>query len=411
MVPVLLRELPRGLGHLERRLAHAVLARVQLDHEEEREVVEHRRDRRHLDDLEVRDLQVLGDDERGGSQHRRREDRAQASGGEQPARGVLSVARFLEHRPRHRANRYRGCDTGARRAAQQERGKDHGAPRARRLAAEEGERKIEEEPARPRVLQERAVDGEEDDQCRGHVDRGAEDALERHEHVADQPRDVVAAVRPWRGQVRAGEGVGDEAADDHRHDPARGAPRGLDHERDHRHAEHHVEARGPGVAVGEAVAALDHVDDCGDGHQREDHVPPHEAVAVALGDREQHVRQEQHDADVDVAQVVGAYDRVGGVEVEGGARDRNGDEEAGEPAAVAVEAPLLLLDELLDLLELLLRELRGHWIRRARAVPRAARCRRCRRRPARSSASARPWPYARRRSAPRRGAASRPRGA
>jgi len=48
----------------------------------------------------------------------------------------------------------------------------------------------------------------------------------------------------------------------------------------------------------------------------------------------------------------GEHAELGRVEVEGGARDGDRGEERGEPAAIAVEAALFLLDELLDLLEL-----------------------------------------------------------
>ncbi len=54
---------------------------------------------------------------------------------------------------------------------------------------------------------------------------------------------------------------------------------------DQRHAEGDVPGVRRGVAVGEVVAALDQVDHDGDRQQRGQPVPPHDAVAEALGHR------------------------------------------------------------------------------------------------------------------------------
>jgi hypothetical protein len=348
VVPVALGEAPGALDLLVRDLVHAVLARVELDHQEEREVIEDGRDARHLDHFEVRDLEELRDEERGGAENRRREDRAEAAGGEKTAGGARLVARALQHRVRHRADGDRGGDTRPRGPAQQEGGEHHRTPRARGLAAEEREGEVEEELARAGVLQESAVNGEEDDERGRDVDRDAEDAFERHVHVADEARDVVAAMRPRRRQPRADEGVEQEDADHDGHDPAGAAARRLDHERDQHDPEDHVPGRRVHVAVGEGVALPHHVDDGGHRDQRERRIPPLQPVAKALRRREQHVAEEEDDADVHFAQQVGADDAVGGVEVEGGARDRDRREEEREPAAIAVEAAFLFLDEFLE---------------------------------------------------------------
>jgi hypothetical protein len=47
---------------------------------------------------------------------------------------------------------------------------------------------------------ESAEDREQHDQRRRYVDRHAENALERDDEVADQPVDVVAAMRPGGGK-------------------------------------------------------------------------------------------------------------------------------------------------------------------------------------------------------------------
>ena len=243
---------------------HSELARVELDHQEQRQVVEDRRDRRHQQHVEVADLQELRDQERRGAQHRRRDDRAEPARCQQSAGRVLRVTGALEHRPGHRADRHRGRDAGAGRPAQQERREHHGAPGPAVLAAHRGEAPVEEELARARVLQERAVDREQDDERRRDVDRGAEDPLERLVQEAREARHVVAAVRPLARQPRSEESVGEEERDHEQHDPAGRAPHRLEHEHDERRAEDHVPAVGQRVAVPEVVAAREQVDDRGD---------------------------------------------------------------------------------------------------------------------------------------------------
>ena len=274
MEPVALAQVPDRVDALEGDVAHAVLARVDLDHQEQRQVEQQRRDARHQQHVEVRDLQELGDQEGGRAEHRRRDDRAEPAGGEQSAGGVLLVADLLEHRVGDRAERHRGRDARARRPAEQERREHDGAAGAGRLAAHRREREVEEELARARVLQERAVDREQDDQRRGHVDGDAEDALERHVEDADQAADLVALVRPWRRQPRAGERVDDEA---------RRVITGMiqpvvrriasSTSRIRRDAEGDVPVVRRGVAVGEVVAALDRVDDDGDRQRRRESSP------------------------------------------------------------------------------------------------------------------------------------------
>ncbi len=266
---------------------HAELARVDLDHQEQRHVVEQRRHRRHQQHVEVADLQELGDQERGGAEHRRRDDRAQSAGGEQSAGGLLAVARALEHRIGDRADRHRRRHAGARRPAEQERREHHGAPGARVLAAHRREAPVQEELAGARVLQERAVDREQDDERRRDVDRGAEDAFERLVQESRQARDVVAAVRPLAGQPRSDECVGEEQRDHEQHDPARRAAHRLEHEQHERDAEEHVGAIRQRVAVPEVVAAGEQVGDRSPRRASAQHdVPPHQAIAEALRDRE-----------------------------------------------------------------------------------------------------------------------------
>ena len=80
------------------------------------------------------------------------------------------------------------------------------------FAAHRGEAPVEEELAGARLLQERAVDREQDDERRRHVDRRAEDAFERLVEEARHARHVVAAVLPLAGQPRAHERIREERA-------------------------------------------------------------------------------------------------------------------------------------------------------------------------------------------------------
>ena len=174
------------------------------------EVVEASRDGRHPDHVEVADLEEFGDQEGRGAEHRRRDDRAEPAGGEQSAGRVLLEARPLHHRIGDRADRHRGGDAGARRAAEQERRQHHGAAGAVGLVAHQRHREIDEEFSGAGVLQERAVDREQDDQRRRHIDRHAEDAFQRDEQMADQLADVEAAVGPRLRQIRPEIRIGDE---------------------------------------------------------------------------------------------------------------------------------------------------------------------------------------------------------
>ena len=297
-------------------VAHAVLARVDLHHQEQRQVEQQRRDDRHQQHVEVGDLQELGDQERRGAEHRRRDDRAQAAGREQAAGGVVLVAHLVEHRVGHRAERDGGGHARARRPAEQERRQHHGAAGAGGLAAHRREREVDEELAGARVLQEGAEDREQDDQRRRHVDRDAVDALQRHVHHADQAADLVALVRPRRRQVGPAQRIGDERRRDHRHDPAGGAPHRLEHQHDQRDAERDVPGQRRGVAVGEVVAAVDQVDHDRDRQRDGQPVPPHDAVAKAPGQREHQEVQAQHERHVQRPQRLRRHDGVGGVEVE-----------------------------------------------------------------------------------------------
>ena len=132
--------------------------------------------------------------------------------------------------------------------------------------AENGE--VDVELAGAGKLQERAVDGEQDDQRRGNADRRAVDAFQRHVHVADQARNLVVLVRPGRRQDFAEERIEQEARGDERQDPAGGAPHRLEDEQHEHDAEEDVPVVRQDRAVEEIVAAGDEVDRGGDAGER-----------------------------------------------------------------------------------------------------------------------------------------------
>jgi hypothetical protein len=318
-----------------------------LDHQEQRQVVEAGRDHRHQQHVEVRNLEELGDQESRGAEHRRGNDGAEAARREQAAGLVLAISDLGEHRRSNRAEGHRGRHARARGPAEEERRQHHRAAGAGGLAAHRGEREIDEELARTRMHEERAVDGEQDDQRRGDVHRRAVDAFQRHVHVADQARQLVALVGPRRRQVGAEEGVRHEAQGDDRHHPPGGAAHRLeDHERE-RHAESDVPVVRQDRAVEEIVAAGDQVGGGGDARRGERPVPGHDAVLEAPRQRKDEEGEEQHRGDVDRPQVLGADDGIGGVQVEQRGGHRDGSDERGEPAREPVLHALLALDHLL----------------------------------------------------------------
>ena len=309
-------------GHLAERhfrrevdILGAEFLGVEFDHDQQRQVIETGRNRRHPDHVEIADLEKLGDQERGGAQHRRRQDRAEPAGGQQSAGGVFLKAGLGQHRIGHGADHHRGGDAGSRRSAEQERRQHHGASGAVRLAAHQRQREIDEEFAGAGLLQERAVDREQDDQRRRHIDRDAENAFQRDEEMADEPRQVIAAMRPGRRQMRPEHRIGDEEQRDDRHDRPGGAPRRLQQQHDEDEADDDVQAVRRGGAVGEIVAAPQRIADGGDGEDAGQDVPPAHAIAEPHRHREQQEAQHQRERHMDIAQFLGRNDRVGGIEM------------------------------------------------------------------------------------------------
>ena len=107
----------------------------------------------------------------------------------------------------------------------------------------------------PEYSQDRAVDREQDDVGGGDVERHAEHAFERHVERADQPLEVVAAMRqqiePDAIEQRPGERVGDEHGRRHGQHQPDGAARGLEDDRERGRAADHIERRRVGRAIDE----------------------------------------------------------------------------------------------------------------------------------------------------------------
>ncbi len=348
--------------------AHAVALAVEFHHEEQRQVVKDGRDGRHPDHVEIADLEEFGDQERRGTENRRRDDGAEPACRQQTAGGILLEAGLLHHRIGNGADRDRGRHARPRRPAEQKRRQHDRASGGVGRPSHQRHREVDEELAGAGLLQERAEDREQHDQGCGYVDRDAEDAFQRDEQMSDQRVQPVAAVIPGWRKPGPGPRIGDEQKRDDRYDRTDGAARRLDQQDDEGDTEDHVGVVGSGRAVGEILAANDRVDQDADTGQAGDHVPPADAVAKARGGREHQKRQQQHEGDVGVAQFLGRNDLVGGIEVEQRHRDRDHGHDDSGPAQQAIGGALFLLDEFLGLaqafgLAAILREIRLRFLR------------------------------------------------
>ena len=197
---------------------------------------------------------------------------------------------------------------------------------------------------------------EQNDQAGGDIDGGAEDALERHVEVRDEILERVAAMRPGRRQVVAEHGVEQERDGDARHDEAGGAARAFEQQQDEGDTDVVVPRVRHGRTVAEVGALREHVADGAGTGRGEQIVPPADAVAEPASHREQQEAEHQHHADVGRPQHVRGNDVVGGVQVE--QRDEHGSRRDGDadPAAQPVERAFLFLDEVLELLARVLRQ-------------------------------------------------------
>ena len=237
--------------------------RVGFDHQQDRKVVEHRRDGGHRDDLQIRDLQELGDEEGSGAQGGRRHDGADPGGRQDARADVGRITRAPEEWPADGAEGD-GCRNAAPRdrAEKEARQRDRasGSAAAAR-SAHGGHRPVDEELTGARVLQDGAVDCEQHDVGCGDVQGDAEDSLQRHVERADDPDDRVAAMRDQAQtdevEERPEVPIDQESEGRRRQNPTDGAARRFEHEADRDDPEGDIE---PGRRGG-AVDELPEVDD------------------------------------------------------------------------------------------------------------------------------------------------------
>ena len=233
------------------------------------------------------------------------------------------------------------------------------------------------------MLQERAVDREQDDKRGRHIDRNAENALQRDEKMADELRNVIAAVRPRRRQIWPEISIGHERHRHARDDPAGCSPRRLEQQHDEDDAEHDVEMGRHGGAVSEFLAAFYGVDQDRRAGDAGGNVPPADVVAKPCRHRKQQEAQHQHEGDVGVAQRLGSDDgKIGerpsagnrGVEVKQRHRHRDrGDQRAG-PADEAIDHAVLGLDIGLGFAQSVFRNGRDGWLSLGHVLGHVAPC-------------------------------------
>ena len=222
-----------------------------------------------------------------------------------------------------------------------------------RLRAERGVRQLHEEPRGARVLEHGAVQREQDDVGGGDVERDAEQALEAHVRLPDEPLDPVALVgdaervRDQPAQVR----VREEGEADRRQDPPDRAARRLQHEQHGHHAGGHVEPFGCRRAAEQVVGRHRRVPD-GDERQQPERPVEHRgplrrvlggARAPARAEHEE--RQQQRDGEERrpvLLRVDRVEDPVDGEQRQPGAEDRHDHRRgARQPAAGALGLELL----------------------------------------------------------------------
>ena len=181
-----------------------------------------------------------------------------------PARRVGAKPGFLHHRIGDGADHDGGRDARTRWPAKQERRQHDGAAGAVVSAPHRCKREIDEKLSSPGMGEKRAVDRKQNNERRGHVHRHAENSLERDEEVADETRDIVAAMCPRLRQIGAQHRVGDEQDRNDRHDQSGRAPRRIEKQHDEDHTKDGVELRRQRRAIREILTALDRVDENAD---------------------------------------------------------------------------------------------------------------------------------------------------
>ena len=173
--------------------------------------------------------------------------------------------------------------------------------RAAHVAPGGGQRKVDEELAQARAVQEGPEQDEEEDEGGGHAQRRAEQAFRGQVHLGDDALHAEAAMPQHAGDEIAELGVKQE---DHGHQgdgQAHDAPRRLQHQDDGRAAEIEVHVRGrPGIQDDHVVIPDDVAADGRPGDGKDD-VVPGELVDLVGPGRIKQIDQRQHEAQMDGA--------------------------------------------------------------------------------------------------------------
>ena len=149
----LLQNLPRLGQFTSRHALEIAAARLEMDTEPDAEEVEERRNRRRLDDVEVRHADELRHEERRRSHDRRHELSARRSSRFDRAREVALIAELLHHGNREGARARDVGDRAARYRAHEAARKHGDLRRAAARPARHGIRKVDEELAESRRFQ------------------------------------------------------------------------------------------------------------------------------------------------------------------------------------------------------------------------------------------------------------------
>ena len=256
---------------------------IALDHEEDRRIIENGGDGGHDQYLEVRDLEDLRDQKRGGAENGGREDGAYAARCQQPSGRVFVVAGSLQKRPGYRAEGDGGGGAASRHRSEEKGCQGDGAAGPGPALSHTAEREIDKKLARPGQFQNGAEDGEEDDKGGGDLHGCTEKAVQGHILEGDNAGHGVTPVAERLGQERAPVRVCDANQDHKGKGKTRGPARGFEHQETREHAERDVEGLRICHAIDEGFKIDERVGESHEHQQRQDHVEDDGAAFPAPG--------------------------------------------------------------------------------------------------------------------------------
>ncbi len=339
-----------GLGQpLEAELAGLDVGQV-----EEGGVGGEGRDRRRLADLQVGNVDVLGDDERRRA-HDRRHDLAVDSGRHLDRGGLLRrVADLLHQRNGEGAAGHHVGDGRPRHHAGQAARQDRRLGRPPLVAPEQAHRQVDEETSGAGPLQQGAEEDEEKDDARRDVERDAEDPLGGQRDLADVALHARPAKSDKIGHVRAEEDVQGKDHGDRRQRRAHDPPRPLQQNEDERPADQQVAAVRHPDPRGDPLVVEDDVEGGEGGDQRQQQVHHRHRVLLPqpaqsgnlhiplegrIGEEDQRQGEGQVDG-ADVGRIEEQPARQG--ELEQGPAQRHRRHQVAVPALGAAQAEFLL---------------------------------------------------------------------